>query len=135
MTTNAPLLPVDPSPLKSPPAAVKTSRRQFLRSAALTAGAAAFPTLVPVSVLGRNGNVAPSERIVLGGMGVGGRGSYVLSWMLPEPDVQFVAICDAKKSSRQAVKRMVDERYGNADCATYRDMREFLATRTDIDAL
>jgi len=49
--------------------------------------------------------------------------------------VQFVAICDAKKSQREAVKRIVDNKYGNKDCAMYRDMREFLATRTDIDAL
>jgi hypothetical protein len=111
------------------------SRRRFLSRAALAGGAAVAPWLIPASVLGRNGKVPPSERIVLGGMGVGGRGSYVLSWMLPEPDVQFVAICDAKKSSREAVKRMVDTRYGNTDCAMYRDMREFLATRTDIDAL
>jgi hypothetical protein len=95
----------------------------------------ALPSLVPASVLGRNGAVPPSERIVLGGMGVGGRGSYVLSWMLPEPDVQFVAICDAKKSSRESVKRMVDNRYGNKDCTMHADMREFLAERTDIDAL
>jgi Oxidoreductase family, C-terminal alpha/beta domain/Oxidoreductase family, NAD-binding Rossmann fold len=95
----------------------------------------AVPWLIPASVLGRNGTVPPSERIVLGGMGVGSRGSSDLSWMLPEQDVQFVAICDAKKSSREAVKRIVDARYGNKDCATYRDMREFLATRTDIDAL
>ncbi len=111
------------------------SRRRFLSRAALAGGAAVAPWLIPASVLGRNGKVPPSERIVLGGMGVGGRGSYVLSWMLPEPDVQFVAICDAKRSSREAVKRMVDTRYGNTDCAMYRDMREFLATRTDIDAL
>ncbi len=111
------------------------TRRQFLKSAVLAAGAATLPSIVPISVLGRNGTVPPSERIVLGGMGVGGRGSYVLSWMLPEPDVQFVAICDAKKASRESVKRMVDNRYGNTDCAMYRDMREFLATRTDIDAL
>ncbi|MFO1501346.1 MAG: Gfo/Idh/MocA family oxidoreductase [Verrucomicrobiota bacterium] len=111
------------------------SRRQFLKRLAVAAGAAALPTFVPSTVLGRNGAVPPSERIVLGGMGVGNRGSYVLSWMLPEPDVQFVAICDAKKASREAVKRMVDNRYGNSDCAMYRDMREFLANRTDIDAL
>ena len=37
--------------------------------------------------------------------------------------------------SREAVKRTVDNKNGNNDCATYRDMREFLATRTDIDAL
>lgn len=111
------------------------TRRQFLKNAVIAAGAAALPSIAPISVLGRNGTVPPSERIILGGMGVGGRGSYVLSWMLPEPDVQFVAICDAKKASRESVKRMVDNRYGNKDCAMYRDMREFLATRTDIDAL
>jgi len=46
-----------------------------------------------------------------------------------------VAICDAKKSQREVIKRTVDNKYGNTDCATYRDLREFLAERTDIDAL
>jgi predicted dehydrogenase len=55
--------------------------------------------------------------------------------MLAEKDVQFVAVCDAKESQRQKVKQMVDDRYGNKDCDTHRDMREFLATRDDIDAL
>jgi hypothetical protein len=55
--------------------------------------------------------------------------------MLPEKDVRFVAICDAKKSQREAIKRMVDSRYGNTDCAMYRDVREFLSSRTDIDAV
>jgi len=111
------------------------SRRQFLKRSALAAGAVAAPCLIPGSALGLDGAVAPSERIVLGGMGVGGRGTGVLNWMLPEKDVQFVAICDAKKSQREAIKRLVDNKYGNKDCALYRDMREFLATRTDIDAL
>jgi predicted dehydrogenase len=93
------------------------------------------PASFPASALGLNGAVPPSERIVLGGMGVGNRGTDDLRWMLPEKDVQFVAICDAKKSQREAVKRIVDTKYGNKDCAMYRDMREFLATRTDIDAL
>lgn len=101
----------------------------------LAGGALAAPCVIPGSALGLNGTVAPSERIVLGGMGVGSRGSSDLRWMLPERDVQFVAICDAKKSQREAVKRIVDDKYGNHDCAMYRDMREFLATRTDIDAL
>jgi len=46
-----------------------------------------------------------------------------------------VAICDAKRAQREAVKRTVDNKYGNKDCAMYRDIREFLASRTDIDAL
>ncbi len=111
------------------------SRRQFLSRAAVVAAGLAVPNVVPASALGRNGTVPPSERIVLGGLGIGGRGTGVLNWMLPEKDVQFVAVCDAKKSSREAVKRMVDGKYGNTDCATYRDIRDFLAQRADIDAL
>ena len=84
---------------------------------------------------GRSGAVAPSERIVLGGIGIGGRGSGVLRWMLAEKDVQFVAVCDAKKSQRENVKRMVDTHYGNKDCDTSGDLREFLATRGDIDVV
>ena len=108
------------------------TRRTFLKR---TAALAAVPYIVPASALGLGGKVAPSERIVFGGMGVGRRGSHDLRWMLPEPDVQFVAICDARKESREAVKQIVDTRYGNKDCAMYSDMREFLALRTDIDAL
>jgi hypothetical protein len=111
------------------------TRRKFLRRIALASGCLAAPGLIPASALGRNGAVPPSERILLGGIGIGGRGTGVLNWMLPEPDVQFVAVCDAKKSQRENVKRMVDSRYGNPDCKTYRDIREFLATRTDIDAV
>jgi hypothetical protein len=111
---------------------VKLTRRGFLKRAA---AAAAVPYIVPATVFGRDGKVPPSERIILGGMGVGNRGSHDLRWMLPEKDVQFVAICDAKKSSRENVKRIVDERYGNKDCKMYSDMREFLAERTDIDVL
>jgi hypothetical protein len=117
------------------PTRSRLNRRQFLRRTALAGGVIAAPCLVPSTALGLNGAVPPSERIVLGGLGIGGRGSGVLNWMLPEPDVQFVAICDAKRQQRQAVKRMVDNRYGNTDCAMYRDTREFLATRADIDAL
>lgn len=111
------------------------TRRSFLRTSAVAAGALAAPLVVPASVLGRNGAVPPSEKIVLGGIGIGGRGSGVLQWMLPEPDVIFVATCDPQRSRREAVKRMVDARYGNNDCKVYADLREFLAERTDIDAV
>jgi predicted dehydrogenase len=111
------------------------NRRQFLKRAALTTGFLAGPMIIPASVLGRDGAVPPSERIVLGGIGLGGRGTGVLNWMLPERDVQFVAICDPKRSQREAIKRMVDNRYGNQDCAMYQDIRLFLAERTDIDAV
>jgi len=47
---------------------------------------------------------------------------------------QAVAICDVKASRREAIKRKADTKYGNQDCATYRDLRELLA-RSDLDAV
>ena len=110
------------------------NRRRFLR-AALQAGALlAAPQVVRGAVLGRDGGVAPSERIVLGAIGIGSRGNYVLGCFMEEPDVRFVAICDVKAVRREAIKKKADDKYGNRDCAMYRDLREFL-TRGDIDAV
>jgi len=110
------------------------SRRQFLKKAAAVAGAVALPYFVPAKALGRDGYVAPSEKIVLGAIGIGPRGRYDLDNMVSEPDVQFVAICDVQRDRREAVKAMADAKYGNKDCAMYRDFRELLA-RADIDAV
>ena len=125
----------NPESSREPSAGSSMTRRQLLKRTAFAGGMVAAPYIVPASVLGRNGAVPPSERIVLGGIGSGGRGRYVLNWMLPEQDVQFVAVCDAQKTRREAVKQMVDKKYGNNDCKVYAGMREFLATRTDIDAV
>jgi predicted dehydrogenase len=111
------------------------SRRRFLNRGALAASALVLPHYIPASALGRDGAVAPSERIVMGGIGLGGRGSYDLSCMLAEKDVQWVAVCDVLKSRRGAAKNMVDNKNGNKDCATYGDMRQFLTARTDVDAV
>jgi hypothetical protein len=110
------------------------NRRQFLKKTAQAGALLAMPYVIPGTVLGKNGGVAPSERIVLGGIGIGSRGGYDLGCFLHEPDVQFVAVCDVKANRRKAVKEMADTRYGNQDCATYTDMRELLA-RSDIDAV
>jgi len=109
------------------------NRRHFLKKAAQAGAALVVPYVIPRTVLGGSGTVAPSERIVLGGIGIGSRGGYDLGCFLHEPDVQFVAVCDTRANRRKAVKEMVDSRYGNTDCATYIDMRELLA-REDIDA-
>jgi len=113
----------------------KLTRRRFLRRGVIAASAIALPYYVPASSLGHGGIISPSERIVMGGIGVGGRGSYDLGWMLNEADVHFVAVCDALKSRRQAAKKIVDSKYGNTDCATYGDLRQFLAERMDVDAV
>jgi len=111
------------------------SRRSFLkRTGAVAGGVIAAPYFIPAKALGRDGAVAPSERIVLGAIGIGNRGSYVLNCFLPEPGVQFVAICDVKQERRLAVKKKADDQYGNNDCAMYHDLRELLA-RADLDAV
>ncbi len=120
----------------SGPGASPVSRRGFLKRAAAAGGlAAAAPWIAPASAMGLDGAVPPSERIVAGGIGIRNRGGHDLRWMLPEKDVQFVAICDAQKASRERVKQIVDSHYGTGDCAMYGDLREFLAARTDIDAV
>ena len=112
----------------------KMNRRDFLKTSFATAAATALPNVIPASALGLDGTVAPSERIVLGAIGIGGRGTYVLGCFLEEADVQFVAIAEVKAARRQAVKERADARYGNTNCTAYRDLRELLA-RKDIDAV
>jgi len=111
---------------------MRVTRRTFLQGAAALAAAPAF---VPSAALGKDGATAPSERILVGGIGLGGRGTGDLRWMLPEKRVQFLAICDVRKQRREAIKGLVDRHYKNTDCSIYSDLREFLAARTDIDAV
>jgi predicted dehydrogenase len=110
------------------------TRRSFLKQAAAASAALSFPLVIPARVLGREGAVAPSEKITLGVIGIGPRCTYDLKSMLNERDVQCVAICDVQKSRREAGKKLVDGHYGNNDCVLYRDLRELLA-RPDIDAV
>lgn len=112
----------------------KVSRRHALQ-AGLSAGAAfAVPTIIPSSALGLDGAVAPSERIVVGGIGIGRRGEYDLSCFLEQPDVVFAAIADVKQGRREAVKKIADTKHGTPNCTMHRDFREVL-DRKDIDAV
>ena len=113
----------------------KATRREFLRSAVQVGAAVAVPTIIPATVLGKNGAVLPSEKIIVGGIGIQHRGMGDLQWIIGYPDVQFVAICDLQKKQRLAVKNFVDSRYGNQDCAMYPEINGFLAERSDIDAV
>lgn len=110
------------------------SRRALLSRATKAAAIAVVPYFVPGTALGMNNTFAPSNRIVMGGLGIGPRGREDLRHFMANPDVQFVAVCDAQAERRNMVKQMVDEHYGNTDCRTYQNMFEFLA-RDDIDAV
>jgi hypothetical protein len=90
--------------------------------------------VIPSSALGKDGSIAPSERITLGAIGIGSRGSYDLGCFLREPDLHCVAVCDVRGDRRRRAKDVVDAHNGNKDCTPYIDMRELLA-RADIDAV
>lgn len=114
--------------------AIDLSRRRFFTTAIQAGVALAAPQVLPGRVLGKEGTVPPSDKIVMAGIGIGGRGSGVLGEFLAQPDVQCVAICDARADRRERVQKMVDDRYGNHECKPYRDFRDLLA-RDDLDAV
>jgi predicted dehydrogenase len=111
------------------------SRRQFLaRSAGAAAGAVAFPYIIPGSALGLDGAVAPSNRITMASIGVGGMGTGNLNAFLDLKGAQVLAVCDVDTEHRENAAKAVNGKYGNQDCALYNDFREVLA-RKDIDAV
>lgn len=113
----------------------KSSRREFLRKSASTAvGALILPQIIPASALGLNGKTPPSDRIVIGGIGVGSQGKSNMRSFLAKKEFQFVSVCDVDKSNNASAKELVDKQYGNTDCRTYADFREFLE-KEKLDAV
>jgi hypothetical protein len=111
------------------------SRRLFLQR---TSAAAALPLLAPASLFGAQ---APSNRVTLGHIGVGGQGSGLLQGFMGQPRAQTIAVCDPIQDRRQAAARRVEQLYASqrqkdqySGCKDYNDFREMLA-RTDLDAV
>jgi len=111
------------------------NRRRFLKTAAGTAiGAISFPYVVPSSALGKAGAIAPSNRIVMGAIGVGSMGTGDMKGFLNRDRVRMVAVCDVDQKHRDRAKKIVDRKYENNDCRTYLDFRELIG-RGDLDAV
>ena len=94
----------------------------------------AAPYIIPGAALGKNGAIAPSNRIVLGGIGLGSMGTGNSREFLSKPEVQYVAICDVDRDRRDKAVSMVNGRYKNQDCRSYDDYREFLE-KEKLDAV
>lgn len=115
------------------------TRRRFLHR---LAAASAAPLIVAPAVLGRDGAVAPSNRLVMGCAGVGGQGTRQMAggiWAPPggfiaQPGVQVVAVADANAHNRDRARDIVNQHYGNQDCAAHVDFRE-VTRRPDIDLI
>jgi predicted dehydrogenase len=111
------------NPPPQPATAVKTTRRQFLQT---TAAAASAFTLVPRHVLGGEGQKAPSEKLNIAGIGVGGMGASNLKQCADE---NIVALCDVD----QGYAAKTFQAYPKAK--PYVDFRVMLETQKDIDAV
>jgi predicted dehydrogenase len=117
--------------MQYPSPGTKVSRRQFL---GLTGAALAFPTIIPISALGRADRPAASGRITLGAVGCGGMGKGNTESFLGLKDCQVVAACDVDQQHLQALVRKVNGHYKDTGCKGYQDYRELMA-RGDIDAV
>src|ERR1017187_4872912 len=116
----------------------KVSRRSFLKTASGAAAAIGFPTIVPRSVFGQ---MAPSNRINVGAIGVG-RISRVhdLPGIWQYDDVRIIAVCDLDANRVEAGKLLINGVYAKKtgkpyDGVTgYHNYHDLLANK-DIDAV
>ncbi len=100
------------------------TRRRFLGQAA--AGALAGITIVPRHVLGGPRHIAPSEKLNIAVIGVGGQGMTNLDQLA---DQNIIALCDVdQQRAAPAYARWPQAR-------RYTDFREMLEERDDIDAV
>ncbi|MHC4104702.1 MAG: Gfo/Idh/MocA family protein, partial [Planctomycetota bacterium] len=111
------------------------TRRSMLKSATgLIASTITVPYVIPSSALGKDGTIAPNERLTMGAIGLGGQGMHNLRNFLTCVDLRILAVCDVDTNHRLRAKKTVDSAYSNTDCAAYNDFREILL-RDDIDTV
>jgi predicted dehydrogenase len=108
-------------------------RRSFLKLLASSAAVSSFPSIVRAETLGRNGGIAPSNRIAMGFIGLGGQGSLHLRNRLGNEFIQVVALCDVDGEQLRKAEDKVKEA-GKPACFVTKDFRELLA-RPDVDAV
>lgn len=104
----------------------RLDRRQFLRQSSAAAGTAAALLIVPPHVLGGPRRLAPSDRLNIAGIGVGGMGAANLRNLETE---NIVALCDVDPEyAARTINRYPDARF-------YVDYRELLDKQQDLDAV
>jgi len=109
----------------------RPTRREFIKTAS---AAVAAPYVITSSALGNSDRPPASDRIVMGGIGIGNMGRGDQGAFVGRSDVQYVAASDVRKKVRETSKGKIDDHYHNKDCKIYNDFRE-LITRDDIDAV
>lgn len=103
------------------------NRRDFIRQSGSAAlGLAMFPTLLP--------KVAPSDRLRVAHIGLGGMGNNHLNWFSALPEVEVVALCDLDSDHLSASLKSLQAKQPDTKAQGYADFRHIL-DRKDIDAI
>jgi predicted dehydrogenase len=119
-----------PATPENQPAPRTVSRRTFLSRSSAAAGAGiALPYIIPNGVLAQPGKPGANDRIQVGHIGVGGRGTKLLGETLDNSGVEVVALCDIDDRAITKVKKKVGDR-----AKTYKDLRKLLEDKS-IDAV
>jgi predicted dehydrogenase len=102
------------------------TRRDFVKRGTVVAGASATATIVSRHVLGGARHIAPSEKMNIAGVGIGGMGAGNLRNLESE---NIVALCDVdEKYAAATVKRYPGAKF-------YVDYRKMLDKQKDIDGV
>ena len=116
----------------------KQSRREFLRNSIKATAILALPSIVPISVFGKN---APSNRINVAAIGNGRIGQgHDMPGVWQYDFAQLMAVCDLDANRAEEGKKLVNGYYSNRDrkeydgVKLYTDYRELLQNK-DIDAV
>lgn len=102
-------------------------RRDFIRQSAM--GALGL-SLLPRFTL----KAAPSDRLRIAHIGLGGMGNQHLKWFAALPDVEIVALCDVDKSHLDSTLQTLKALQPGSQVIGYEDFRNIL-DRKDIDAV
>src|SRR3954471_16934598 len=109
----------------------KVDRRTFIQAAGVVAGSAIASTALSYDrILGAN------DRIALGHIGIGNRGSglhLMASRLKGTHNVETVAVCDLWKNNRERAAANAEKYYGRAP-HSYQYFEELLASK-DVDAV
>src|ERR1700723_876575 len=99
------------------------SRRSFLKTSMAAAASAGFPTIVPSSVFGQ---MAPSNRINVGAIGVGriSRG-HDLPGIWQYDDARIMAVCDLDANRVESGKALINDVYAKKTGKPYDGVRGY----------
>ncbi|MBW3470180.1 Gfo/Idh/MocA family protein [Arthrospiribacter ruber] len=105
----------------------KFNRREFVKTSAFAVLGLQF-----IPFTGLRG--APSDRVRIAHIGLGGMGLSHMNWFANLPDVEIVALCDVDMNRAEEALQKLKEIHPDSKAQIYQDFR-FVLDRADVDAV